>query len=118
MNRGHALIISLLLAAAVVAGVLALTRSGDPASASVRSGEIAARQAKLDAWQRELEAALAKKPPTLPALPQRGTSSAAADRVVYVRESGSSAGRGEDDHGEEHEADEQESEHGEEGGDD
>ena len=114
MNRGHALIISLLIAAAVIAGVLALTRSPSPAAASVPSGQIAARQAKLDAWQRQLEAALVKKPPKLPALPKAGASSRPAEQVVYVREHAAApAAQGDDE--QEHES---EAEHGGEGGDD
>ena len=73
MNRIHSTLVAVVIGAAATAGLYASVRTAqlgqqtaDPA-ASVR--DLASRQAKLGAWGRSLEAALAKRPPALPKLP-------------------------------------------------
>lgn len=96
MKRIHTLFIALMLGAATAAGLLAATRTVDlgratspnPASAQA----IAARAAKLDRVERSLQAALAKRPPSLPKVPHARHASLASVHslstqggVVYVR---------------------------------
>jgi hypothetical protein len=92
MKRTHALIASLLLGVSVIAGAFAVTNTvGLGASAKrppVSPQAIAQRTARLDRYEASLRAALGKKPPKLPSVPQNETGSAAAAsarRVVYVR---------------------------------
>ena len=91
MNRRHALIVSLLLAVSVAAGVFAVVRptAGGATSQATRvsGAQIAARQHKLDTWEKSLHKALAARPPKLPALPKArsGSAAVAAPRTVYVR---------------------------------
>ena len=94
MNRKHALVVSAMLAVAVLAGALAVTRTAGigaatkPAAVAVSDTAVAARQANLDRYEASLEAALAKKPPKLPPLPKKSATPgvpAAAPQVVYVR---------------------------------
>ena len=99
MKRRHALLTSLLLGLAVVAGALALTRTmalGQHASAG--DAQIARRAAQLDRAEAQVRRLRAERPPALPAAP----AAQSATRVVVVRASQS--------HGEpyEHEGDEQE----------
>ena len=73
MNRIHSTLIALVVAVAAAVGAYAAVhtvRLGQKAPApSVSRHAVAVRQAKLVAWRRSLEAALAKRPPTLPKLP-------------------------------------------------
>ena len=100
MKRRHALLTSLLLGLAVVAGALALTRTmalGQHASAG--DAQIARRAAQLDRAEAQVRRLRAERPPALPAAAPAAQS---ATRVVVVRASQS--------HGEpyEHEGDEHE----------
>jgi hypothetical protein len=112
MKGRHALIVSLLLAVAIVSGLIAVTRpaAGGTASASaVSDAQIAARQQQLDRWEASLREALAKRPPKLPALPKRASppaDSSGGTRVVYVRaQAPPAAAHGDDEGGEHYEAD-------------
>ena len=73
MNRIHSTLIALVVAGAAAAGTYAAVhtvRLGQKAPAPpVSRHAVAARQAKLAAWHRSLEAALTKRPPKLPKLP-------------------------------------------------
>lgn len=81
MKRAHALIISILLAATIAAGLFALARTtGSPTTAPASS--TAGRQAQLDQWQASLEAALAERPPALPKLPARRKAPVAAPQQI------------------------------------
>ena len=79
MNRLHALVIAVLLGIAAVAGsyaALGTTSLGVSASeANVSDAQIGARKAKLDKAARALRRAAKRKPPALPALPARRSSS-------------------------------------------
>lgn len=120
MNRSRALIVSLAVAVAAIAGVFALTSTvslGSQAHASTDK-QVAERSAQLDRYEASLRKALAQKPPKLPAAPQTAaTSSASAQsaapaRVVYhrpppivvnSRSSSDHEDAYEDEHGDEHE---------------
>lgn len=73
MTRIHSTLIALLIGAAATAGLYAAVHTvnlGQKATApAVSAHELAARQAKLVAWRRSLEAARTKRPPKLPKLP-------------------------------------------------
>ncbi len=93
MNRPRALLVSLAVAAAALAGVFALTSTvslGSQAHAST-DAQVAQRSAQLDRYEASLRKALAEKPPLLPALPttsvasSAGVPSTAPARVVYQR---------------------------------
>jgi hypothetical protein len=92
MNRSRALIVSLAVAVAAIAGVFALTSTvslGSKARATTDK-QVAARTAQLDRYEASLRKALALKPPKLPAVPAAAQSSAsvqsaAPTRVVYHR---------------------------------
>jgi hypothetical protein len=88
MKRTHALLVSLVLAAAVILGSFAAIRStrlSTQASAPrVDAAQIARQNAALDRAEAALRAELAKKPPALAALPA-GPRAAAPQTVVYRR---------------------------------
>lgn len=93
MNRPRALLVSLAVAAAAIAGVFALTSTvslGSQARAST-DADVAQRSAQLDRYEASLRKALAQKPPRLPPLPttsaasSAGVPSTAPARVVYQR---------------------------------
>lgn len=72
MTRIHALLIALAVSFAVVAGTFAAlrtTRLGTSSSPTVSPTEIARQTRLLDRTQVQLQRALAKRPPKLPALP-------------------------------------------------
>ena len=99
MSKAHAVLISLLLAAAVVFGAFAAVRTTSlGAEQSSASGEnIAARQLRLDNVEAQLRHALAQRPPALPA-----TSSASTritPRVTYVRSPSAVSSVAYDEHG-------------------
>lgn len=115
MNRSRALIVSLGVAAAAVAGVFAATSTislGSEAKAST-DAQVARRAAQLDRYEASLQATLAQKPPKLPSVPKVTTSSAGGPsatpaRVVYRRAAPvvSQAARSDDEY--EHEDDDYE----------
>jgi len=100
MNRMHALIVSLAVGAAAIAGVFALGHTlslGNQAHATT-DRQVAQRTAQLDRYEATLHKALAQKPPKLPPVPAAKAASAPllsavsapapsvpAARVVYHR---------------------------------
>ena len=100
MNRTRALIVSLAVGVAAIAGVFALGHTvslGNQAHATT-DRQVAQRTAQLDRYEASLRKALAQKPPALPPVPapaapphrRRAPSSArlqsaAPVRVVYHR---------------------------------
>lgn len=92
MNRTRALILSLAVGVAAVAGVFALGHTlslGNQARAAT-DRQIAQRTARLDRYQASLRKALAQKPPALPPVPVASSTTAATRlaapvRVVYHR---------------------------------
>lgn len=91
MNRTRALILSLAVGLAAIAGVFALgqTLSLGASARSANAAQVARRTAQLDRYEASLHRALARKAPALPPLPTSeaaGTSRATAPvRVVYHR---------------------------------
>ena len=89
MKRTHALAISLLVAVAVAAGGFAAFKtvglSGASATPVAANAAVAKKKAQLARYERKLKAALAKKPPKLPALEKRTPASASGGQVVYVQ---------------------------------
>jgi hypothetical protein len=92
MKRATALIASLGVALAAVAGVFALgsTLSLSGNAHRAQDSQIARRTAQLDRYQASLTRALAQKPPALPPVPAASTTAsagalAAPARVVYHR---------------------------------
>jgi hypothetical protein len=88
MHKLHALTIALFLALAVALGGFAALRTG-ALSASTKTASadssISQRQQRLDRAQRQLQAALARKPPALPAISSNTAAKGRATRVEYVR---------------------------------
>ena len=85
MKRTHALLISLVLAAAVVLGAFAAIRSTSLSTTSrtpkVDTAQVARQNAALDRAEAQLQAELAKRPPAVPALP----AAAPNQTVIYKR---------------------------------
>jgi hypothetical protein len=84
MNRSRALIVSLAVGVAAIAGVFAL---GDTISltnqANAKSDrQVAQRTAQLDRYEASLRRALAQKPPKLPPVPAAGSTSAPSQSAV------------------------------------
>jgi len=92
MNRARALIVSLAVGLAAIAGVFAVAHTvslGNQSHASTNA-QVARRTAQLDRYEASLRKALAQKPPSLPPLPTTTAAatnlqSAAPVRVVYHR---------------------------------
>jgi hypothetical protein len=88
MTRTHALLISLVLAAAVVLGGLAAIRStqlsASASSPKVSSTQISRQNAALDRAQARLRAELRSRPPALPAA-AAARPAAVPQTVVYKR---------------------------------
>jgi hypothetical protein len=100
MKRRHAVLTSLLLGLAVVAGALALTRTmALGQSTGTGEAQIAQRTAALDRAEAQVRRLRAKRPPRLPAA---SGSAAPETRVVFVRAARAQAGPAE--HEDEHEA--------------
>jgi hypothetical protein len=100
LPRKHLFVVVVLLGAAVVAGLLAVTRTAalGTAASSATKAQITAKSRSLDRLETSLRQALAKKPPALTSA-ERSSASAAAPRTVYVR-AGSPSGQS---YGDEHE---------------
>jgi hypothetical protein len=106
VKRKHALFISVLLGVAVLAGGLAVVRTAglgasSTQAATVPDSVVAGKQAALDAYEVSLRAALARRPPKLPALVKArnpATGTAGATKVVYVRAQASPAQPADDGH--------------------
>jgi hypothetical protein len=97
MKRSHALVVSVAVAGASVAGgfaVMSAASAGTGTESSIDQ-KVAQRTAQLDRYQASLQRALTQQLPDLPGLPDTQASSAtqmaAPARVVY-RRSGSTAG--------------------------
>ena len=95
MKRSHALAISLLLAVAVVAGGFAAFRTAGLGASSTGTvaadAKVARKTAQLDRFEKKLKAALAGKPPRLPALEKRSSAASSGGRIVYVQASAPAA---------------------------
>jgi hypothetical protein len=104
MPRKHLFAVVVLLGAAVVAGLLAVTRTTalGTAASSATEAQITAKSRSLDRLEASLRQALAKKPPAVTSA-KHPAASTAAPRTVYVRASAPSGqaygGEHEDDHG-------------------
>lgn len=91
MNRTRALLLSLAVGVAAIAGVFALTQTVSLSSQSraATDRQVAQRTAQLNRYEASLRKALAQKPPALPPLPQSSGAAplqaAAPVRVVYHR---------------------------------
>lgn len=93
MHPFHRIAIAAILGLAVIAGLVALTRTLELGSAPHTAGPptaaaIAARSHRLDRAQAALRAALARRPPPLPAVPTYAapsTPAPAVRQVTYVR---------------------------------
>lgn len=99
MSRKHLFAIVVLLAAAAVAGLLALTGTGQVGAATTQpsSAQIQARTRSLDRLEASLRRSLAKQPPAVPA----GQAGRSAPTTVLVRRAlpPSETAEHEDDHG-------------------
>jgi hypothetical protein len=92
MNRTRALIVSLAVGLAAIAGVFALGHTvslGNHAHATTNR-QVAQRTTQLNRYEASLRRALAQKPPALPPVPESASASAsmrsaAPTRVVYHR---------------------------------
>lgn len=91
MNRTRALILSLAVGVAAIAGVFAVGHTvslGNQAHATT-DRQVAQRTAQLNRYEASLRKALAEKPPALPPVPTSSASSplqsAAPVRVIYHR---------------------------------
>jgi hypothetical protein len=92
MNRARALIVSLAVGLAAIAGVFALGQTvslGNQAHTTTNR-QVAQRTAQLNRYEASLRRALAQKPPALPPVPASVSAlasmqSAAPARVVYHR---------------------------------
>ena len=81
MKRRHALLTSLLLGLAVVAGALALTRTMALGQhAAVGDAQIARRAAQLDRAETQVRRLRAQRPPAVPTVP----ATRSATRMVVV----------------------------------
>jgi hypothetical protein len=97
MSRKHLFAIVVLLGAAAVAGLLALTRT-TTAATQASSTQIAAKSRSLDKLEASLRRSLAQQPPALPAA--RSTGASSAPRTVFVPSSAAAqaaTGRDDDD---------------------
>ncbi len=112
MPRKHALVVAVALAIAIVLGGFAAMRSAALSSSAqtTSTASITQRAHRLDRAERQLKAALARKPPALPAISSHSSSQGRATRVEYVRPapivitrpSASREHEAGDDHGERH----------------
>ena len=84
MNRTRALIVSLAVGVAAIAGVFALSHTvalGNQAQAKT-DRLVAQRTAQLDRYEASLRRALAQKPTKLPPVPAAGSTSAPSQSAV------------------------------------
>ena len=111
MSRKHLFAIVVLLGAAAVAGLLALTRTTTAATQSSNT-QIAAKSRSLDRLEASLRRSLAEQPPARPTSGQATASS--APRTVYVRPTAATqaaTGEREDEQGDDDRSYEQAQEH-------
>jgi hypothetical protein len=119
VSRKHLFAIVVLLGAAAVAGLLALTRT-TTAATQASSTQIAAKSRSLDQLEASLRRSLAQQPPALPAA--RSAAALSTPRTVFVPATiapQAASGEHEDEHGDD-DAHEQRSgaAHEDDGGDD
>jgi len=84
MNRTSALIVSLAVGVAAIAGIFAVGHTvalGNQANAKT-DRQIARRTAQLNRYEASLRRALAQKPPKLPPVPAAGSTAAPAQIAV------------------------------------
>jgi hypothetical protein len=89
MSRQHLFAVVVMLGAAAIAGLLAVTRTvdlGAAAATSTSNTQIAAKTRSLDRLEASLRRSLAKQPPALPST-QPSAASSRSPRTVYVRRS-------------------------------
>ena len=87
MNRTRALIVSLAVGVAAIAGVFALGHTlslGNQAHATT-DNQVAQRTAQLNHYEASLRKALAHKPPALPTVPAAGSAPSSIHSAVPVR---------------------------------
>jgi hypothetical protein len=103
MPRKHLFAVVVLLGAALVAALLAVSRGGavGASAAPASSAEIAARERSLDQLEALLRRSLAEQPPAVSA-PEAAAQSAPS-RTVFVHAPQSAQRTGDDDEHEEHE---------------
>ncbi|HEY7794737.1 MAG TPA: hypothetical protein VIA10_12090 [Gaiellaceae bacterium] len=105
MPRKHLFAVVVLLGAALVAALLAVSRGGavGATAAPASSAEIAARERSLDQLEASLRRSLAEQPPAVSAA---GTAAQSAPaRTVFVHAPQPAQPTGDDDEHEEHEHD-------------
>jgi hypothetical protein len=89
MNRRHALVISIFLALALLAGSFAALRTTQlgARAATVPPAQLAAKNRQLDRYEAALRREARKRPPALPSLPAKAASptAAPAPQVIYRR---------------------------------
>ncbi len=112
MSRKHLFAVVVLLGAAAVAGLLAVTRTVDlgTAATSASATQIAARSRSLDQLEASLRRSLAKRPPVV-ASTKRAAASLPAQRTVFVRAAAPSVGTATAEHEDEQDGNEHESEY-------
>ncbi len=103
MSRKHVFVIVVLLGAAAVAGMFALTRTTSAATRAT-SMQIAARSRSLDQLEASLRRALAEQPPALRTAPS--TDGSSTPPTIYVPSTTpqlehEDAGSGDDEHADE-----------------
>ena len=106
MQRKHAFVISLIVAAALVAGAFAALRTSDIGAASASSGPsetsdaaISQRDSKLDRLAARIHRQAGKRPPRLPAI----RDSSGSGQAIATRSSSSGfTGSGEPEPGDDH----------------
>jgi len=106
MSRKHLFAIVVLLGAAAVAGLLALSQTR-AAATQASSAQIAAKSRSLDRLEASLRRSLAQRRPRPPEIPVAAES---APRTIYVRPTAathSPTGEHEDEHGDDNRAYEQ-----------
>ena len=119
MSRTHLFVVVVLLGAASIAGLLAVTRTVDLGTAATPASntQISARMRSLDRLEASLRRSLAEQPPALPT--RRPAADPSAPRTVYVRSAAAArASTGEHDDDDEHGETDHESEDEHEGADD
>ena len=87
MNRMHVLVASVIVGLSAIFGLAATTKTAGigeskPAVSQVSDRAIAARKRKLDRAQVALRKARARKPPSLPSVPQRAAPTAPRTQLV------------------------------------
>lgn len=87
MPKKHAFVVALFLAVALVLGAFGALRTAQLSSSarSASAATVTQRERRLDQAERQLQAALRRRPPALPALRSGAVAQAGGQRVEYVR---------------------------------